>query len=66
MVYDLGELLMGCTALSTDPLLVWNYGVMAVISFIGGILFWFTFRKLDDEEEVLNNLDDGQFNGGEK
>ncbi|KAJ7686007.1 peptide transporter PTR2A [Mycena rosella] len=45
--------------LSTDPLLVWNYGSMAVISFIAGILFWFSVRNIDKEEDTLNNLDEG-------
>ncbi|KAK4050552.1 hypothetical protein OIO90_005019 [Microbotryomycetes sp. JL221] len=45
--------------LSEDPLLVWNYGVMGVISFVFGIIFWFTFRNLDAEERQLNDLDAG-------
>ncbi|CAO1622437.1 unnamed protein product [Jaminaea pallidilutea] len=46
--------------LATDPLLIWNYGVFAVASFIGGILFWIAFRKLDAEEDDLNNIGVGQ------
>jgi proton-dependent oligopeptide transporter, POT family len=46
-------------ALSADPLLVWNYGVMAAIAGIAGILFWISVRKLDAQEDVLNNLDEG-------
>jgi len=42
--------------LSEDPLLVWNYGAFAVISFVAGILFWFLFRKLDAEEHQLNDM----------
>ena len=45
--------------LSTDPLLTWNYGSMAVISFCAGILFYLQFRKLDQEEDALNNLPTG-------
>lgn len=45
--------------LSTDPLLVWNYGSMAVISFVAGIIFWFFYRKLDAEEDALNMLATG-------
>lgn len=48
-------------ALSTDPLLVWNYGVMAVLAFVSGIIFWFQFRHLDHQEDELNNLADGNF-----
>jgi POT family proton-dependent oligopeptide transporter len=47
------------TPLSTDPLLVWNYASMAVISFIAGILFYFSFLKLDAEEDALNALPKG-------
>ncbi|OJD32771.1 oligopeptide transporter [Diplodia corticola] len=45
--------------LSTDPLLVWNYGSMAVISFVGGALFWFCYRELDAQEDQLNMLPTG-------
>ncbi|CAG8978166.1 hypothetical protein HYALB_00011481 [Hymenoscyphus albidus] len=45
--------------LSEDPLLVWNYGSMAVISFIGGILFWLMYRHLDTAEDHLNMLPAG-------
>jgi proton-dependent oligopeptide transporter, POT family len=43
-------------SLSADPLLVWNYGVMGVLSAIGGTIFWFQFRGLDKEEDHLNML----------
>jgi POT family proton-dependent oligopeptide transporter len=45
--------------LSADPLLVWNYGVMAVLSFIGGTIFWFQYRKLDADDDRLNQLPSG-------
>jgi len=45
--------------LSTDPLLVWNYGSMAVVSFVAGILFYFYYRELDKQEDVLNLLPTG-------
>ncbi|KAF2200721.1 hypothetical protein GQ43DRAFT_441280 [Delitschia confertaspora ATCC 74209] len=45
--------------LSTDPLLVWNYGSMAVISFCAACVFWFQYRKLDAEEDHLNLLPTG-------
>ncbi|KAH9965320.1 proton-dependent oligopeptide transport family protein [Russula dissimulans] len=47
--------------LSTDPRLVWNYGTMAVLTGIGGILFWFSFRRLDSEDSALDNLGEGHF-----
>jgi len=45
--------------LSTDPLLVWNYGSMAVISFCAGCIFWLQYRKLDAREDELNQLATG-------
>jgi len=45
--------------LSTDPLLVWNYGAFAVVAFIAGVGFYFTFFKLDQEEDQLNMLPTG-------
>jgi POT family proton-dependent oligopeptide transporter len=45
--------------LSADPLLVWNYGVMAVLAFVGGSLFWWQFRELDANEDHLNMLPNG-------
>ena len=46
-------------ALSSDPLLVWNYGTMGVLAGIAGILFWISYRKLDAQEDELNELDTG-------
>lgn len=46
-----------------DPLLVWLYTTIAIITTIGGIGFWFTFRNLDREEEELNALPDSVFVG---
>jgi POT family proton-dependent oligopeptide transporter len=58
----LGQALVG---LSEDPLLVWNYGSVAVVAMIGGIGFWLTFRKADKDEDMLNNLKDSAFLGNE-
>jgi POT family proton-dependent oligopeptide transporter len=52
--------------LSADPLLVWNYGVFAVLAFVGGILFIIQFWNLDQEEEALNNLPVGHVQADEK
>jgi len=46
-------------ALSEDPLLVWNYGTMGIIAGVAGILFWISVRRLDAQEDALNNLDAG-------
>lgn len=45
--------------LAEDPLLVWNYGVVAVLACLGGVGFWFTFRKLDRDEDKMNMLQTG-------
>jgi len=42
--------------ISTDPLLVWNYSVFAILSSIAGVIFWIAFRKLDKEENRLNDM----------
>jgi POT family proton-dependent oligopeptide transporter len=52
--------------LSADPLLVWNYGTMAVLSFIGGVCFWFQYRKLDLDEDHLNMLPVGHLHASPK
>ncbi|KAF8920832.1 peptide transporter PTR2A [Mucidula mucida] len=46
-------------SLSIDPLLVWNYGVMAVLAGCTGVVFWLVVRKLDAREDELNNLNEG-------
>ncbi|KIV78558.1 hypothetical protein PV11_06203 [Exophiala sideris] len=45
--------------LSGDPLLIWNYGVFAVLSFLGGVFFIIQFWGLDMEEDQLNLLPEG-------
>ncbi|KAJ8118078.1 hypothetical protein OPT61_g871 [Boeremia exigua] len=50
-------------SLSEDPLLVWNYGVVAVLAFLGGILFWFHQRPTDKREDSLNMLPDSTYVG---
>ncbi|KAF7419195.1 hypothetical protein PC9H_001781 [Pleurotus ostreatus] len=46
-------------ALSADPLLVWNYGTMAVIATISGVILWWLVRDLDRHEDELNNMAEG-------
>ncbi|KAJ9647321.1 hypothetical protein H2201_003921 [Coniosporium apollinis] len=53
----------GLVALSEDPLLVWNYGVVAVLAALGGIGFWLAHRKLDKQEDALNMLPDSAYGG---
>lgn len=47
------------TPLAGDPLLIWNYGVFAVLSFVGGLIFILQFWSLDKEEDSLNMLPEG-------
>lgn len=49
--------------LAEDPLLTWNYAVVAILAFLGGICFWFTFKDLDKEEDSLNMLPETNFEG---
>lgn len=49
-------------SLSSDPLLVWNYGVMGVLAGVSGIAFWWSVRDLDRKEDELNSLDEGHLN----
>lgn len=58
----LGQALVG---LSEDPLLVWNYGSVAVVAMIGGIGFYLTFRKADRDEDAMNNQVDSSFIGNQ-
>ena len=51
------------TALSEDPLLVWDYATVAIVSFIGGNVFWLAHRKLDKEEDRLNMLVESSYIG---
>jgi POT family proton-dependent oligopeptide transporter len=49
--------------LSKDPLLVWNYAVVAILAFVGGIGFWATNYKLDRQEDELNTLPQSRYEG---
>ena len=48
-------------SLAEDPLLVWNYGLVAVLAAVGGVAFWIDNRKLDMEEDRLNMLPNAEF-----
>ena len=36
---------------------------MGVLAAISGVIFWFQFRHLDSQEDELNNLSEGNFDG---
>jgi POT family proton-dependent oligopeptide transporter len=50
-------------SLSEDPLLIWNYGSVAIIAFVGGCFFWYFFRNWDAQEEHLNLLPESTYKG---
>ncbi|KDR86044.1 hypothetical protein GALMADRAFT_109580 [Galerina marginata CBS 339.88] len=50
-------------SLSGDPLLVWNYGVIAALAFITGLAFWWSVRGLDAREDEFNGLSAGHVGG---
>ncbi|EIW75406.1 peptide transporter PTR2A [Coniophora puteana RWD-64-598 SS2] len=47
--------------LATDPLLVWNYAVATILAGVGCVVFWIAVRKLDKQEDALNNLPEARF-----
>lgn len=51
------------TPLSADPLLIWNYGFVTVLAFVGGVLFFITNYNLDKQEDVLNNIEASTYLG---
>lgn len=50
-------------ALAEDPLLIWNYGFVAVLAFLAGNIFWLQNKRLDREEDHLNMLPASSFHG---
>ncbi|EXJ62470.1 hypothetical protein A1O7_02907 [Cladophialophora yegresii CBS 114405] len=40
--------------LARDPFLVWNYGLMGVVAFVAGCMFWWCNKELDWEDEGLS------------
>jgi len=48
--------------LLVDPKLQWNYFSVAIIAGLATIGFWLSYRKLDAQEDYLNQLDTGHVN----
>ncbi|KAG9018264.1 hypothetical protein FRB90_011718 [Tulasnella sp. 427] len=46
--------------LAADPHLIWNYASAAIISGVAGIVFWICFRKLDAQQDELNEIGKGK------
>ncbi|KAF2838769.1 putative MFS peptide transporter [Patellaria atrata CBS 101060] len=53
-------------SLAEDPLLIWNYGVVAVLAFLGGVGFWLSLKKVDAREDELNMLPDSTYIGKDR
>jgi proton-dependent oligopeptide transporter, POT family len=49
--------------LSADPLLVWLYVTLVIVTVVGGVAFWLCFRGLDKEEDRLNALPESTYVG---
>lgn len=49
--------------LAEDPWLVWNYGGIALLACVGGVLFWAHQRGTDGLEDRLNMLPDSKYVG---
>lgn len=47
--------------LAADPLLVWLYVTIAILTFLGWVAFWWTFRALDKDNDTLDKLPEGGF-----
>ncbi|AEO61298.1 general substrate transporter [Thermothelomyces thermophilus ATCC 42464] len=45
---------LACSSVITDPYLTWDFGGTAIAGGILTVLFYFTFRHIDDEEYVLS------------
>jgi POT family proton-dependent oligopeptide transporter len=53
-------------SLSEDPLLVWNYAIVAILAAVGGVLFWFHQRSSDKREDIMNMLPDSNYVGKDR
>ncbi|KAL8712635.1 MAG: hypothetical protein Q9220_003166 [cf. Caloplaca sp. 1 TL-2023] len=58
--YAIGEAFV---SLSADPLLVWNYMIIALLAAVAGAGFWTAHRNLDKEEDKLNFIPESSFKG---
>ncbi|KAJ4379541.1 hypothetical protein N0V86_004722 [Didymella sp. IMI 355093] len=47
--------------LAADPLLVWLYVTIAILTFFGWVAFWWMFRALDRENDILDKLPEGDY-----
>ena len=50
-------LAIALTPTAEDPKLTWTYTGLAVACFCGGVVFWFLYRKYNEAEEEMNEMD---------
>ncbi|KAI4218571.1 MAG: hypothetical protein L6R36_008882 [Xanthoria steineri] len=58
--YAIGEAFV---SLSEDPLLTWNYTIIAILAAVACAGFWTAHRKLDKEEDKMNFIPESSFKG---
>lgn len=49
---------LACSSVIRDPFLTWDFGGCAIAGGILTVVFWFTFRHIDDEEYTLSQRGD--------
>ncbi|KAK3114291.1 hypothetical protein LTR53_007541 [Teratosphaeriaceae sp. CCFEE 6253] len=49
--------------LLVDPKITWNYAIVSIVAFLGGLGFWFTWRSLDAREDELNMIQATNYKG---
>lgn len=42
---------------------VWNYAIVAILAFLGGVFFWICFHKLDKNEDAWNSIAKSAYRG---
>ena len=45
------------SSVSVDPKLVWMYTGIAISAFIAGLVFWFLFRKYNQQEDTMDAME---------
>ncbi|OLL22605.1 putative peptide transporter ptr2 [Neolecta irregularis DAH-3] len=45
------------SSVAVPPKIMWMYSTVSIICFTTGIIFWFTFRHLNDKEDEMNALE---------
>ncbi|KAH8888560.1 MFS general substrate transporter [Thozetella sp. PMI_491] len=53
---------LACSAVITDPYLTWDFGGVTIAGFVMAIIFYFTFRHIDEEEYNISQNTDYHLN----